>query len=178
MILDLAFLVLMILAVFKGYSKGMVVALFSIIAFIAGLAAAMKLSATVAVYLSRNAHIEGKWLPIVSFLLVFMAVVVIVRIGAKFIEKTLDLVMLGWVNRLAGVVLYAFLYSILFSILVFYASLVHLVSPETLQASVTWRYLQPLGPWAMEALGRLVPFFKDMFSDLQNFFGHMEGKTI
>ena len=176
MILDLVFAVFIILAVFKGYSKGMVVAIFSIVAFIAGIAAAMKLSASVAVYLGQNAHIAGKWLPVLSFLLVFLAVVVIVRLGAKFIEKTLNLVMLGWLNRLAGILLYAVLYSILLSILVFYASLVHLISAETLQGSVTWPFLQPLGPWAMEGLGKLVPFFKDMFGELQNFFGHMDKK--
>ena len=170
MFLDLVFMVFMILAVFKGYSKGMVVALFSIFAFIAGIAAAMKLSTTVAGYLGKNVNVSGQWLPVISFVVVFAAVVILVNIGAKFIEKSMDLVMLGWLNRIGGILLYILLYSILLSVIVFYASQVKLISGETLAASASWPFIQPLGPWAMGTLGKLVPFFKDMFGVLQNFF--------
>lgn len=176
MFIDLIFLVLMIVAVFKGYSKGLIVALFSILAFIAGIAAAMKLSTTVAAYLGENVHISSKWLPVISFLVVFIGVVIIIRIGAKFIEKTMDLVMLGWLNRIGGMLLYILLYSILLSVVLFYASQVKLVSDTTLAESATWPFIQPLGPWAMGTLGKLVPFFKDMFGDLQNFFSQWGGK--
>ena len=138
MFLDLVFAVFLVVAVFKGYSKGMVVALFSIFAFIAGIAAAMKLSATVAAYLGKNVHVSSQWLPVISFLVVFIAVVIIVRIGAKFIEKTMDLVLLGWLNRLGGILLYILLYSILISVVVFYASQVKVISEETLASSAAW----------------------------------------
>jgi membrane protein required for colicin V production len=176
MFLDLVFLVFMILAVFKGYSRGMIVALFSIFAFIAGIAAAMKLSTTVAAWLGDNVHVSSRWLPVISFLVVFIGVVILVRIGAKFIEKTMDLVMLGWLNRVGGMLLYILLYSIHLSVVVFYASQVKLISDETLAASASWPFIQPLGPWAMGTLGKLVPFFKDMFGDLQNFFSQIGTK--
>ena len=177
MFLDLVFAVFLVIAVFKGYTKGMVVALFSIFAFIAGIAAAMKLSATVATYLEKNVNVSTQWLPVISFLVVFLGVVIIVRMGAKFIEKTMDLVLLGWLNRIGGIALYILLYSILVSVVVFYASQVKVISEETLASSAAWPFIQPLGPWAMGSLGKLVPFFKDMFGDLQNFFSHMEAKA-
>lgn len=176
MFLDLIFLILMILAAFKGFNKGFIVALFSIFAFIAGIAAAMKLSATMAGYLGENLHIAVQWLPVVSFMVVFVLVVVLVRLGAKIIEKTIDLALLGWLNRLAGILLYALLYAIVLSILVFYASQVKIISAETLAASRTWPYIERLGPWAMESLGWLVPVFKNMFGELQAFFQGVNGK--
>lgn len=176
MLIDVVFFVLMALALFKGYSKGFVVALFSIFAFIAGIAAAMKLSAAMAGYLSQNVHIGKQWLPLVSFFAVFIIVVILVRLGAKLIEKAVDLALLGWLNRLAGVILYALLYTIILSVLVFYASQVKIVGDETLKTSITWPFIQPFGPWAMEGLGKLVPFFKNMFHDLQSFFGNAEAK--
>jgi membrane protein required for colicin V production len=45
MILDLVFAVLIILAIIKGYQRGLIVGIFSLIAIIIGLAAAIKLSA-------------------------------------------------------------------------------------------------------------------------------------
>ena len=72
MIIDIVLAIFLVLAIFKGYNRGFIVALFSLIAFIAGLAAAMKLSATVAAYLGDNVGITKQWLPVLSFLIVFI----------------------------------------------------------------------------------------------------------
>ncbi len=176
MTLDIFFVILMVLGIYKGYSRGFVVALFSILAFIAGIAAAMKLSATVANYLGNNEVIGKQWLPVLSFLLVFIVVVLLVRLGASVIEKTMQLAMLGWVNKIAGIILYIVLYIVLLSVVIFYAIQVKLINDETLAASATWPYVQPWGPWAMNGLGRLLPFFKDMFAELQHFFENISHK--
>ena len=121
MLIDLIFAALMMMAIFKGYQKGLIIAVFSIIAFILGLAAALKLSALVADYLKDSIHVSAKWLPFIAFALVFFAVVILVRLGAKLIEKAFQVVMLGWVNRIGGILLYAALYIIILSIFIFYA---------------------------------------------------------
>ena len=177
MSVDIIFLILMVVAIFKGYSRGFIVALFSIIAFIAGIAAAMKLSTAVAKYLGDNVAVAKQWLPVISFLLVFIAVVLLVRLGAGIIEKTVQLAMLGWVNRIAGIILYVLLYAVLLSVLIFYAAQVKIISMETLTDSKTWPYIQPLGPWAMNGLGRFIPWFKDMFAQLQAFFDNISHKV-
>lgn len=173
MFIDIVFLILILIACVKGYSKGFIIALFSIVGFIAGLAAALKLSAYVAAKLSGTFSTSGKWLPFISFLLVFIAVVVLVNLGAKLIQKSLELVMLGWLNRIAGILLFALLYSIFFSIFLFYAVQLHFISPETIAASATYPYLQPLGPAVINSLGTIIPAFKNMFGQLQEFFGRM-----
>jgi membrane protein required for colicin V production len=48
MFIDAVFFILMALACYKGYSKGFIIAIFSVLGFIVGLAAALKLSTTVA----------------------------------------------------------------------------------------------------------------------------------
>jgi membrane protein required for colicin V production len=171
MFIDIVFLLLMLLACVKGYSKGLIVALFSVVGFIAGLAAALKLSAYAAEKLSGTFNTSGKWLPVISFALVFLVVVVLVHLGAKLLQKSVEMVMLGWLNRIAGILLYALLYSILFSILLFYAVQLRIISAETIQLSKAYPYLQPLGPKVMDSLGTVIPVFKDMFAQLEEFFG-------
>ena len=121
MTIDIIFTVLMLMALFKGLSKGFIVALFSFFAFFLGLAAAIKLSAIVATQFSQTIHATGIWLPVISFLLVFLLVAFLVRLGAKWLQKTIELAWLGWMNRLLGVIFYALLYVMIFSILLFYA---------------------------------------------------------
>jgi membrane protein required for colicin V production len=170
MFIDTIFVVLIAIACFKGYSKGLIVALFSVLGFIVGLAAALKLSTTVAAKLSEHTDF-GKWLPALSFLLVFMGAVFLVSMLGKLIQKTFETVMLGWANRIGGVALYALLYSIIFSVFVFYAVQLHFIKAESLQASVTYPYLQPLGPKVIGGIGVVIPWFKNMFTELETFFG-------
>ena len=177
MLIDVIFVVLMVLALFKGYSKGLIVALFSVLAFIVGIAAALKLSTIVANRLKESVSVANNWLPLVSFLIVFIVVVVLVQFGAKLIEKTFQIAMLGWANRLAGALLYMVLYTILFSILLFYASNMNILKAETIANSSTYAYVAPWGPKAIEGFATLVPWFKNMFAQLELFFDNMAKKV-
>lgn len=170
MILDIIITVILLFAVIKGYRQGLIVALFSVLAFIVGLAAAIKLSVVVAGYIGNAVKISDKWLPIISFAVVFLIVVLLVRLGAKFLQKSVELAMLGWVNKIGGILLYAGLYVLIFSILIFYADQLGLIKPETKNESVTYAYVQPWGPKLMEGLGKIIPVFKGMFKDLEDFF--------
>jgi membrane protein required for colicin V production len=173
MIIDILFAVLMVLALVKGYRKGLIIALFSIIAFVVGLAAAMKLSTVAAAYLKDSVNISAKWLPVVSFLLVFLGVVLLVRLGALAIEKTVELAMLGWLNRLGGILLYAALYTVVLSVVIFYCQKSHLLTAQTITESKTHPFIMPWGPLAIDSLGAVIPFFKGMFQELGAFFDRM-----
>lgn len=174
--IDIVFAIMIIIAIVKGLHKGVVVAVFSIIAFIIGLVAALKLSSVVALYLEGNVSVEGKWLPVISFALVFFIVVVLVNSGGKIIEKSLEMVFLGWANRLAGAVLYAALYIIIFSVILFYAEKTHLLKAETFSASATWPFIKPWGPVVVGWPGKIIPVFKDMFAILEDFFENIAGE--
>ncbi|MES2774345.1 MAG: CvpA family protein [Bacteroidota bacterium] len=177
MIIDIVFVVLMVMAVIKGFSRGLIVALFSVLAFIIGIAAALKLSAVVANRLKENISVSNQWLPVISFAVVFIIVVVLVRLGAKLIEKTFQVVLLGWLNRLGGILLFAVLYTLIFSVVLFYTQQMNLIKPETIASSATYGYIAPWGPKVIDGFGKLLPIFKDMFSDLESFFDSLAKKA-
>ncbi len=174
--IDIVFAVIIIIACVKGYQKGLIIALFSIIAFIIGLAAALKFSAVVAAWLSGNTNVGAKWLPFLSFALVFFIVVLLVNWGGKLIEKTFKMVLLGWVNRLGGIIFYTALYIIIFSIFLFYGEKINLLEPATIQSSQTYSFIQPWGPIVIDNFGKVIPLFKDMFTDLDTFFNTITNK--
>ncbi|MEQ1554917.1 MAG: CvpA family protein [Ferruginibacter sp.] len=170
MIIDSIFVILFALACYKGYTKGFIVSIFSVLGFIIGLAAALKLSTTAAAMLAEHTNL-GKWLPILSFLLVFIATTFLINFVGKIIQKTFETVMLGWANRLAGIMLYVLLYSILLSVFLFYTVQLHLIKDNTTAASSIYPYLKSLAPKVMEYIGVVVPWFKNMFGELEQFFG-------
>lgn len=171
MLIDILFAVLLLLSIFKGYQRGLIVGLFSLVAVIIGLAAAMKLSTVAAAYLGKEVNISGAWMPVISFAIVFIIVVLLIRWGANAIQKAVELVMLGWLNKIGGIIFYAAIYTIVFSVLLFYAVQMKMLQPETIQKSVTYSFIQPWGPKAINGIGRIIPVFKDMFAELEQFFG-------
>ncbi len=168
--IDIIALVLVIAAVWKGLRRGLIVALFSMIGFIVGIAAAMKLSVVVADYLDDSVNISARWWPVISFLLVFLVVVLLIRLAANMIEKAVEWTLLGWVNKLGGVILYVLMYMISLSVLLFYAEQLDLVTKEAMDNSVAYSVIRPWGPWAINTFGSLIPLFKDMFTRLEQFF--------
>lgn len=176
MLIDILVLILLVMAVFKGLSKGFVIAVFSFVAYLVGLAAALKLSGLMADYIGSSVEISQRWLPVVAFFVVFLLVVLLVRLGAKAIEGALRMMMLGWLNRIGGVLLYVLIYFFIFSIMLFYATQLRLLKPDTINASVTYHYIAPLAPRVMDIIGAAIPFFRDLFDDLLRFFGEVGTK--
>ncbi|MBA2251026.1 MAG: CvpA family protein [Chitinophagaceae bacterium] len=177
MLIDIIFIVVIILAIFKGLRKGLILGLFSLVAFMIGLAAALKLSVVVANYLKGSVSSLTKWLPMISFLLVFIAVILLVGLVARLIKKTLQFAMLGWLDSLGGLVLYLALYIFIFSIFLFYAEKLLIFKPDVIANSKIYPYIAPWGPRVMDSLGKVIPLFKDMFAQLENFFDGVAKKA-
>jgi len=171
--IDVLFLILLLWAVFKGLRQGLIIAVVSALAFILGLAAAMKLSATLAGYLRIHTSLSSRWLPALAFVLVFLAVVLLVRWIGRLMEAAVDLAMLGWLNKLGGILLYAIVYTIILSVLLFYAVQLRLIAGTTLSASIIYPHIRSWGPVVIDGFGSFIPFFKGMFTQLEEFFGHL-----
>jgi membrane protein required for colicin V production len=177
MVIDFISVALIILSLIKGLRKGLVVAVFSLLAFVIGLAAALKLSAVVAEYLGASTSISQKWLPMLAFLIIFFLVALLVRLGARAVESVMQMTMLGWLNKLGGIVFYLLVYFLVYSIILFYATKLHIMKSETIQTSTTYPIIYPMAPIVMDAIGQVVPFFKNMFSDLEGFFENLSRRS-
>ena len=177
MLIDLLVVVLLAFAVFKGLQKGLIVAVFSLLAFIIGLAAAMKLSAVAAEKIGEQVNVSERWLPFIAFLVVFIIVVFLVRLGARAIEGAVNLAMMGCINKIGGVIFFALIYLFIFSIIIFYAEQLHIIKEDAMDASVTYPYLKDLAPKIIAGIAVVLPFFKDMFADLSSFFGDVSEQS-
>src|SRR3954451_20860842 len=171
MVIDIITLILLAMALWKGYSRGFIVAIFSFLAILIGLAAAIKFSVVVAGFLHNNTNISTQWLPFISFIAVMIIVIILVRWIAGLLQASIELVMLGWLNRIAGVTLYIALYLMIYSIILFYATRMGVIKETLIQSSITYSLIEPWGPKAIDFLGDIIPIFKNMFNDLENFFG-------
>ncbi len=170
MVIDILYIVILAMAAVKGFRQGLVLAAFSFAAFFIGLAAAIKLSAMVAVWLEESLNRPSAWWPFVAFVLVLLVVSGLVKAAAALLSKTLDLVMLGWLNKLGGFIIYAILYTLVFSVVLFYYDQIWHIKEDTKQGSFIYSYIEPWGEWTMNALANWIPQLKDVFHDMERFF--------
>ncbi len=177
MFIDGLVVLLLCLAIIKGFRQGFIVAVFSFLALFIGLAAALKLSVVMASWLQMHTAIGARWLPFLSFALVMILVSLLVRIGAAFIQKTFELAMMGFINRLMGIFLYSVLYTIILSVVLFYTVQMHLINEKTLADSKFYGFIAPWGPKIIDLLGSVLPLFKDLFIQLQEFFDGIAKKA-
>lgn len=169
MAIDIIFAIIMAFAIYRGFTRGLIVAVFSLVAFILGMAAALKLSAVLAAHLAQSG-MQGRWWPVICFIVIFLAVVILVRLGAAALEKVVQWSMLGWVNRLGGILLYAVVFVLGYSVLLWLANQLYWLSPEVKLQSRVYPYIEHLGPQVMEQMGRILPVFRDVFAELEAFF--------
>jgi membrane protein required for colicin V production len=149
MSIDLVLVIVLAMAAFKGFSRGLVMAIFSFAALFVGLAAALKLSSTVANYFRHADGIPSQWWPVLAFLGVFLIAALLVRMAGGVVEKTFEIAKLGWINKIGGFLVYASLYVLLYSVVLFFLSQMNLLAPETIAKSATYAYIEPWGPWAI-----------------------------
>ncbi|MEO6330626.1 MAG: CvpA family protein, partial [Ginsengibacter sp.] len=113
----------------------------------------------------------------ISFFLVLIIILLLVGLLARLVKKTIHFAMLGWLDSLGGVLLYSCLYTIIFSIFLFYADKLSLLKTNVIANSKTYPYIAPWGPKVIDNLGNIIPVFKNMFAELETFFAVLAKKA-
>ena len=103
-ILDIILLICFVPAVIKGFQKGFISQVIAIISIIAGVWLSVQFASEVTVWLAQYIQGSEQVLKVVSFALIFIAVIAGLALLGRLIEGTVKLIMLGWLNRLLGVV--------------------------------------------------------------------------
>jgi len=177
---DIILFIPLAFAAWKGFRKGFIVELASIIALIAGIYIAANFSEVTANKLKEWLDLEGTWLGYVSFLITFIAVVFGIHALAKLVEKTANLVALKLANKLAGL-LFGLIKMILITSIILnlltcvdqYIPVLHKSSPED---SLLFEPVMNAAPavlpilaeteWLTKAENMITPLFEAELNDL------------
>lgn len=169
MIVDLFLLLFLIMGVYKGWTKGFIMAMVSFVSFFAALALALQFSGWVEGYLKKQTASDGEWLAFLAFLLVLIGAIIAINILGKIIEKSVELVMLGLFNRLAGILLYLFVYFAIFGVVLVYLKQFEILGNENAIHSKSYTYLITFGGWVIDFFAEWLPAVKNLFNSTKEF---------
>ena len=147
-LIDIFIGVILILGFYKGFKRGLVLELTSLLGLILGIVGAFYLSKEYGLYIGEWLDWEDEYLRITTFLLSFLGIVIIVSLIGKLITKLIDFVALSLINKLLGGLFGLLKFGLLLSILLLLFNVINtqfdMVSQSTLEDSYSYPMLNAL----------------------------------
>ena len=148
--LDLIILIPLLFWAWQGYKKGLIISVASLAALILGLYFAFFFSDFTAARLNEYFKIDKAYLAIIAFVVTFVVVVLAIILIGKVLQKFINILMLGFLNKAAGAVfgvLKGALYlSILIWVINFFDPGSHLIKQQYREGSLLYKPVESFGP--------------------------------
>lgn len=157
--LDIALAIPLVWGLYKGFTSGIIMEISRIIALIAGVYLSVRFAQELSEYLYKNSDLTTEFLPIISFAIIFIIVVVLVHLFARAIEKLAKAVALGWANKAAGAAFGMFRMAFVLSVVIMMLTRFELLSKFNRSATVEQAFLY-------EPVSQLAPFIIPILEDV------------
>jgi len=147
---DLVFAILLLWSAYRGFTKGFIVQLATLAALLLGILGAVLFSDFTSDLIIKKFEVSGQYLPILSFAVTFIVIVIAVHLLAKMLNKLIDAIALGIVNRLLGVLFSllktAFIVSIILVLINKADNRFNFIPNETKENSLLYKPLSNFAP--------------------------------
>lgn len=100
--IDIVILACFLPAVVLGIKRGLVKQIVALAVVVLGIHLSLRFSDPLQAYLAQMVKWEPFWTKAVSFSVIFLAVALLLSLLGKLVEKVIKIAMLGWLNRLLG----------------------------------------------------------------------------
>ena len=156
-LIDIIILIFAGLMMILGFRKGLIISLVSLLALILGIYLAIYFSNFASGLLSSAFDISSTYLPLISFVVTFLTVLIGLLLIGKLIQKLVDVAGIGFLNHLAGAILGLAKSILILSVLFFVITLADpnqsLITPKVAQKSIFYRHIASVFPTIMKWTG-------------------------
>ncbi|WP_026461833.1 CvpA family protein [Adhaeribacter aquaticus] len=168
---DVFLLIPLAFGAFQGFRKGFMLEVLSVIALFLRFILGLKfLTTAIPVVQSYIGNAFGL-LPFLSFLLVFVLIIMGVRLVGVILKKVLDFTPFGMVDNLLGGLLGGLKWCLAISLLLYVGSLAGIaISEKSVQESIIYPFVIKATPVALDVLSWMLPFIKVILTTLKGLF--------
>lgn len=147
--LDIGIGIFLVVGLFQGLKNGFFVEVASLIALIAGIYGAIHFSYLAGEYLAKYIDWSERSVTIIAFALTLFAIVLLVHLVGRLLTALVNVVLLGFLNKIAGGVFGVLRVAVVLGVLlVFFTRLAPsspLIGEETKKESLFYEPLQEIG---------------------------------
>ncbi|MBR6054765.1 MAG: CvpA family protein [Bacteroidales bacterium] len=157
--IDIILAICFVPAIIRGISKGFLEQAASLIALFLSVWMAFRFSSLAADWLRPRIEIQDTLLNVIAFVLVLVVVSIATVLLGKLLSKLVKVVMLGWLDKLLGVVFALLCTAVILGVLIVSFDTLNtkfqMVSPERLDSTVLYSSLRSIS-WF------LFPYLKEL----------------
>ncbi|MFM2018273.1 MAG: hypothetical protein RL007_1929 [Bacteroidota bacterium] len=164
--IDILIIIPVLWGFWRGFMKGVVMEVATLVAFFLGVWGGMKFSDLIAGYIREWFTTESPYVPLIAFGLVFVAILIAVFALARFIDKSMEKSPLTIFNKLAGGAFGGFKFLLILSVLFFVVDAVEksvtVIPPDIKDNSLLYRPVASVAPKVIPGLresdlGKMIP---------------------
>lgn len=160
-ILDIILLICFVPALIQGIRKGFIAQAISIVSIVVGIWASARFADVVSAWVAQYITASEQVMKVVAFAIILVVVFIVLGLLGRLLEGLFNLVLLGWVNKLLGVVFALVKTALIVGLVIMaFCSIndnFHLVQESILNESVLY---PPLKKLAFDVF----PYVKDMLT--------------
>ncbi|MBA3704516.1 MAG: CvpA family protein [Bacteroidetes bacterium] len=144
--IDIIICIPLVWGLYKGFTKGLIVEAATLVAFGLGVWGGIHFSGFIAKKIIEQFNWQSPYLPIISFAITFLGIVILVYFIAKLVQHMVEGMALGVFNKIGGSVFGALKFALVISVIIFIINAIEksypVISFKSKEGSVLY---QPLG---------------------------------
>jgi membrane protein required for colicin V production len=156
--IDILLCIPIIWGLYKGFTKGLIIEAASMVAFGLGIWGGVHFSNFIAIKISDGFKWHSPYLPIVSFAVTFLGIVVLVYFIAKLIQRMVEGMALSAINKIGGAVFGALKFALVMSVVIFMMDALEqsysFVSFKTKEESLLYKPVGKIAPLLIPSLNK------------------------
>lgn len=157
--IDILIVVPILWGAYKGFRKGFIIEIASLLALFLGIWGGVNFSDYIAPYLREWFNISRELMPLIAFSITFILIVLGVFLIAKLLQKVVSMVALGLVNRLSGMAFGILKFSLILSMILFLLHEVNrkyqFMKPELREGSVLYEPVRKIASTIIPGIDKI-----------------------
>lgn len=166
------FLILPILyGMFQGFRKGLLLEFISLFALVVAIIGGLKLLDTALPIMQDFVGDAGALLPYITFIVVFIGIILLVHFGGLVLKKIIDFTPFGFFDNILGGILGALKWCLAISLLLYVSEMAGIsITEQTADSSYVYPVILKATPYALNILGYVLPFVTALVDSLRAYF--------
>ncbi|WNB18215.1 CvpA family protein [Marivirga arenosa] len=169
--LDILLLIPLLFGAYLGYKKGLLLEIVSLVALIVAIIGAFKLLDFGMDLLQPYFENWEQALPIISFILLFVGILLLVNLVGKVVKKILDMTLLGGLDNFAGSVIGLLKWAFGVSLVLWLGESIEIsISADMAEGTYIYPIVASIAPFVVELISDYMPFIQEVFDQLKSQF--------
>lgn len=158
--IDIIIIICLLPSIFLGLRNGLIKQIVSLCVLFFGIKLSLQFSEPVSTWLAQHITVSAFAIKTISFVVIFSVVAIVLSLIGRLIEKIVQVTLLGWVNKILGVILSFLFFLIILSVFIYFLdsanNLIHIIPQEKINES-------ELYPALLDFSKFIFPYFKELF---------------